>query len=71
MTPTPPPESARRPDPRRGLCPDCAFVRQIVSAKGSVFWMCEKARENERFSRYPVQPRLVCDGFDPAVRARQ
>lgn len=71
MTPLPPREDLARVDPRRGLCPECSFVRQIVSAKGSVFWMCEKARENERFPRYPVQPRLVCEGFErrgPQVR---
>lgn len=71
MTPLPAPDAPRQPDPRRGLCPQCAFVREIVSAKGSVFWMCEKARENERFPRYPVQPRLVCEGFEPLVRPRQ
>lgn len=71
MTSPPPPDFARRPDPRRGLCPECACVRQIVSAKGSVFWMCEKAREDERYPRYPVQPRLVCEGFEPSARPRQ
>lgn len=71
MTPSPPPEVPRRPDPRHGLCPQCAFVRQIVSAKGSVFWMCERARENERYPRYPVQPKLVCEGFEASARPRQ
>jgi hypothetical protein len=67
----PPPDEARRLDPRRGLCPECACVRQIVSAKGSVFWMCEKARDDERFPRYPVQPRLVCEGFERRASSRQ
>jgi hypothetical protein len=47
----------------RGLCPDCVHVRRIESAKGSVFWMCELSKQDERFPRYPVQPRMACPGF--------
>jgi hypothetical protein len=38
-------------------------VRRIESAKGSVFWMCELSKQDERFPRYPVQPRMACPGF--------
>jgi hypothetical protein len=38
-------------------------VRKIESAKGSVFWMCELSKKDERFPRYPVQPRMACPGF--------
>jgi hypothetical protein len=48
----------------RGLCPDCAHVRRIVSAKGAVFWLCERAKGDARFPRYPAQPRMVCPGFE-------
>lgn len=62
--PTPPREPPRPVfwSPR-GLCPDCVHVRKIESAKGSVFWMCELSKKDERFPRYPVQPRMVCPGF--------
>lgn len=56
-----------RPHPARppsGLCPECVHVRKVVSAKGSVFWMCERARDDARFPRYPVQPRMECPGFE-------
>ena len=59
-------EPPREPPPRplrRGLCPDCAHVRRVESAKGSVFWMCELARRDPRFPRYPAQPRMECSGF--------
>jgi hypothetical protein len=47
-----------------GLCPRCHHVRRIESAKGSVFWLCEKSREDARLPRYPPQPRMVCHGFE-------
>jgi hypothetical protein len=64
------PGAPRVPEPRptvawspRGLGPDCAHVRKIESAKGSVFWMCELSKADARYPRYPVQPRMVCAGF--------
>ena len=52
----------QRPSPR-GLCPECAHVRRIESAKGSVFWLCELAKSEPRLPRYPAQPRMECFGF--------
>jgi len=61
----PPREGVRAPvwSPR-GLCPECVHVRKIEPAKGSVFWMCELSKKDERFPRYPVQPRMACFGFE-------
>lgn len=56
MTPSPPP----------GLCGECLHARRIESAKGSVFWLCERARDDERLRKYPPIPVLRCVGFDHA-----
>lgn len=66
------PRSARDPHPQRparartvdGLCPHCAHVRRVESAKGSVFLLCELSRTDLRFTRYPPQPRMECAGFE-------
>ena len=55
--------SPERPPPAAGLCPRCEHVRKVVSAKGAVFWMCEKSRSDARLPRYPAQPRMVCTSF--------
>ena len=51
------------PDPGRGLCPTCAEVREVRSAKGSVFLLCSLAATDPRFGRYPPQPVRVCPGY--------
>jgi hypothetical protein len=49
---------------RVGLCGDCQHARRIVSAKGSSFWLCQRAvSEPERFKKYPALPMRACDGF--------
>ena len=49
---------------RVGVCADCQHARRIVSAKGSSFWLCERATiEPERFRKYPPLPVLRCPGF--------
>jgi hypothetical protein len=51
---------------RVGLCADCQHARQVVSAKGSSFWLCQRsAAEPARFKKYPPLPVLRCDGFAP------
>ena len=47
-----------------GLCPDCRHVKVLVSDRGSTFYLCQLARRDPAFPRYPVQPRLVCRGFE-------
>lgn len=53
---------------RVGLCADCQNARRIVSAKGSSFWLCERAvTEPERFKKYPPLPVRACGGYSPPV----
>lgn len=51
--------------PVRGLCPICAHVRLIHSAKGSTFLRCQEANVDPRLPKYPPQPRLRCESYVP------
>jgi hypothetical protein len=53
--------------PRIGLCAACQHVKVITSAKGSYFIMCELAKTDPRFSKYPLLPVLACSGYRPAL----
>lgn len=58
---------------RAGLCAACRHRRDIVSAKGSRFVLCDLSRTDPRFPRYPPLPVMACAGFErgapPATRA--
>jgi hypothetical protein len=51
------------PDP--GLCKNCFYSRRIESDRGSVFFLCQLAFEDERFKKYPRLPVLACSGYRP------
>jgi chitinase len=52
------------------LCQTCTHMREVVSAKGSRFLLCQLSQWDRRFPKYPSQPTKVCDGFE-AVDATQ
>jgi len=58
------PEPIRPPgaDAAIGLCLHCLHATRIVSARGSVFWLCRLAAEDPSFARYPRLPVLRCAG---------
>lgn len=43
-----------------GLCESCEHARRIVSAKGSVFWLCAMAEQVAGWPKYPRLPVLRC-----------
>jgi hypothetical protein len=45
------------------LCIQCEHVRRTENKRGSVFLMCGKSKEDERFAKYPPQPVERCLGF--------
>ena len=45
-----------------GLCATCERARPVSSARGSVFVLCERSRDDPRYRRYPMLPVLRCDG---------
>ena len=54
-----------------GLCAHCVFARSVVSGRGSQFTMCERARFDDRYARYPALPVLVCPGFERILDERK
>ena len=51
-----------------GQCAACLHVRQVASARGSVFTLCRRAAGDARFQRYPRLPVAFCPGFEAAAR---
>jgi len=45
------------------LCKTCVHAREIVSAKGSRFLLCQLSQTDRRFPKYPPQPVVRCDGY--------
>lgn len=54
------------PVPVPGLCCHCAHVRVTGNRRGSRFRLCEMAKTDSRFQRYPLLPVLHCLGFERA-----
>jgi hypothetical protein len=53
-----------RPDPSVGLCERCVWSRVQGTKRGSVFYRCGRADENDAFLRYPPLPVDRCSGFE-------
>lgn len=58
-------EAAGTPDRAIGLCAGCRHRREQASRRGSVFYRCARADEDERYPRYPPMPVLRCRGREP------
>ena len=54
-----------------GLCARCHHARVIVNRNGSRFYLCEMAKEDRRFPKYPPLPVWACDGWEPIERVGQ
>jgi len=50
---------------RVGLCADCVFGQRIESARGSVFYRCERSATDPTFPKYPQLPVRQCVGYVP------
>jgi len=49
---------------RVGLCVRCTHAAVQGSAKGSEFWRCRAADDDERLLRYPPLPVRACHAFE-------
>ena len=58
------PTRASPPGTLGSLCPRCAHVKTIATAKGSAFFLCELSKADPRWPKYPPQPVLACAGFE-------
>lgn len=54
-----------RSTPPAGLCESCRHAREIRSARGSRFLLCNLAATDPRLRRYPQLPVLECHGKEP------
>ena len=58
-------ENAAEIDPKVGQCSVCELAAVQSSARGSRFWRCLRAEDDERFRRYPPLPVTDCAGYSP------
>jgi len=47
---------------KQTLCEACAWMREIVTPKGSRFLLCQLSQKNPSFPKYPRQPVVRCNG---------
>jgi len=46
-----------------GLCEKCRHAKTIASDRGSTFILCELAKTDKSFPKYPRLPLLACKGY--------
>ena len=45
------------------LCETCAWMREVVTPKGSRFLLCQLSQTDRDYPKYPPQPVVRCDGY--------
>jgi hypothetical protein len=45
------------------LCETCAWMREVVTPKGSRFLLCRLSQADPAYPKYPPQPVVRCDGY--------
>lgn len=54
-----------------GLCFTCRYARRLTSAKGSGFYRCEKAAEDDSLVAYPPLPVTRCRAYSKSAANTQ
>lgn len=49
----------------QSLCEACASMREVVTPKGSRFFLCRLSQTDPAFPKYPPQPVVRCNGYQP------
>ncbi len=49
---------------RNGLCDTCLHQKLIRNTRGSSFSMCERAKTEPRYPKYPRVPVAECAGYE-------
>lgn len=52
----------------QSICESCSHKKDIVSDRGSRFLLCKLSQTDCRFSKYPQQPVVRCEGHLQAER---
>ncbi len=47
----------------QSLRESCAFVREVMTPRGSRFLLCRLSLSDPAFPKYPPQPVVRCDGY--------
>jgi hypothetical protein len=47
-----------------GLCDSCRHQKLVGNTRGSRFSLCELAKTDPRFPKYPRVPVAACNGYD-------
>lgn len=47
------------------VCETCGHMREVVSGTGSRFLLCRLSQTDQRFLKYPPQPVVSCEGYNP------
>jgi hypothetical protein len=55
----------------RSLCETCAWMREIVTPKGSRFLLCQLSKTDQAYPKYPPQPIVRCSGYQQKTQAEK
>ena len=47
----------------QSLCESCAWMRDVVTPKGSRFLLCQLSQTDSAYPKYPPQPVIRCAGY--------
>jgi hypothetical protein len=50
---------------KAGLCDTCRHQKLVRNTRGSSFSMCERAKLDDRYPKYPRLPVESCAGWEP------
>lgn len=50
-----------------GLCERCQYRRVVQSARGAAFVLCQLAKDDPTYPKYPRLPVNACHGYRPAI----
>jgi hypothetical protein len=53
------------------LCEACALMREVVTPKGSRFLLCRLSQTDPAYPKYPPQPVVRCEGYQPREKNEQ
>ena len=48
----------------QSLCETCTRRREVITPKGSRFFLCQLSHTKTEYPKYPPQPVLRCDGYE-------
>ena len=48
------------------LCETCKQMREIITPRRSRFLLCELSISDPEYPKYPPQPIMQCNGYEPS-----